>query len=175
MLGWLVVLSMIMLFDLLKLFIFERIWLSVCLCLLCLLLIFVLCLCLMELILLMKMMVGVFLWVFLNRVCIWLVFMFMNIFMNFEVFIEKKGMLVLLVIVWVSSVLFVLGGFISSMFLGILVLIWWYLVGFFRKFMILISLCLVFLCLVMLVNLVGMWFFLLYFLVLFWLNCMMLF
>lgn len=60
----------------------------------------------------------------LNRLCICVVFMLMNILMNFEFVMLKKGMFVLLVMVCVSRVLLVLGGLMSRMFLGMWVLRW---------------------------------------------------
>lgn len=66
--------------------------------------------------------------------CIWDVFIFMNILMKLELEIVKNGIFVLLVMVFVSNVLFVLGGFIISMFFGILLLSFWNLDGLCKKF-----------------------------------------
>lgn len=56
----------------------------------------------------------------MNRFCMCVVLMLMNILINFDLFMLKNGMVVLLVIVLVSSVLFVFGVFMSNIFLGIL-------------------------------------------------------
>lgn len=125
MLGWLVVVMIIMFLLFLKLFILISIWFSVCLCLLWLLLIFVLCWWFIVLILLMKIIYGEVFFVCLNMLCIWDVLILINILMKFELEIVKNGILVLLVIVLVSKVLFVLGGLIMSIFVGILLFSFW--------------------------------------------------
>lgn len=93
----------------------------------------------------------------LNRLWIWEVFIFINIFINLELEMEKNGILVFFVIVLVSRVLFVLGGFINSIFLGILVFIVVKRLVFLRKFIILVSFSLVCLIFVILLKVIWVW------------------
>lgn len=67
---------------------------------------------------------------------------------------EKNGIFVFLVIVLVNRVLFVLGGFINSIFLGILVFIVVKRLVFLRKFIIFVSFSLVCLIFVILLNVI---------------------
>lgn len=79
--------------------------------------------------------------VLLNKLWIWFVLILINIFIKFELLIEKNGVLVLFVIVLVSNVLLVFGGLISKIFLGILDFIFLNFLLFFKKLIILINFC----------------------------------
>lgn len=72
----------------------------------------------------------------------------MNILMKLELEIEKNGILVLLVIVLVSNVLLVLGGFLRSILDGICVFKDMNFCGFFKNLIILINFCFFFFLLV---------------------------
>lgn len=87
-----------------------------------------------------------------NMFLIFVVLMLMNILM--KLFFErlKNGIFVLFVIVLVSRVLFVLGGLMRRIFLGICLFRCWYLFGEWRKFMILWIFLIVLLILVILLK-----------------------
>lgn len=67
----------------------------------------------------------------------------MNIFMNLDLEMEKNGILVFLVMVFVNRVFLVLGGLISNIFFGILVFIVVNFLGCFKNFIIFMKFCLV--------------------------------